>query len=234
MRVGASRRSRARVPGTDGQAAERRPRPNRRRGPYEQSPSNSTRHRPAAAARRRTRISWPISRQARIPTGRPKSSRRAYFEAIAHPQVVGLRIATRPDCLDDEVSGHPRRSFPRKPGLVVEIGLQTIHDRTLAWLRRGHDYAAFLDAYRRCRARRLNLGVHVILGLPGESRDDMLATARALACAASCTRSSRITSTPSATRLWPTRLPRAACDSWISTSTSIAWSTSWKNCRANS
>jgi radical SAM protein (TIGR01212 family) len=106
--------------------------------------------------------------------------RRAYFEAIAHPRVVGLRIATRPDCLGDEVLD-TLGDLSARTWLVVEIGLQTIHDRTLAWLRRGHDYAAFLDAYRRCRARRLNLGVHVILGLPGESRDDMLATARQLA-----------------------------------------------------
>ena len=112
--------------------------------------------------------------------GPPEELRRAYFEAIAHPQVVGLRIATRPDCLDDEVLD-TLGEVSARTWLVVEIGLQTIHDRTLAWLRRGHDYAAFLDAYRRCRARRLNLGVHVILGLPGESRDDMLATARALA-----------------------------------------------------
>ena len=65
--------------------------------------------------------------------------------------------------------------------MVVEYGLQTIHDRTLDLLNRGHHYDAFLDAYRRTRRRSLDIGVHVILGLPGESRDDMLATARELA-----------------------------------------------------
>jgi radical SAM protein (TIGR01212 family) len=112
--------------------------------------------------------------------GPPEELHRAYCEALAHPQVVGLVIGTRPDCLGDgilEVLGE----LAARTWLVVEVGLQTIHDRTLAWLRRGHDYGSFLDAYRRCRARGLNLGVHVILGLPGESRDDMLATARALA-----------------------------------------------------
>ena len=65
---------------------------------------------------------------------------------------------------------------------VVEYGLQTIHDRTLDRLNRGHHYDAFLDAYRRTRrARTSTSAVHVILGLPGESHDDMLATARELA-----------------------------------------------------
>jgi radical SAM superfamily enzyme YgiQ (UPF0313 family) len=64
--------------------------------------------------------------------------------------------------------------------LVVEYGLQTIHDRTLNLLNRGHGYDAFLDACRRSSVRGLNVGVHVILGLPGETRDDMLATAREL------------------------------------------------------
>jgi uncharacterized protein len=65
--------------------------------------------------------------------------------------------------------------------LLVEFGLQTVHDRTLDQLNRGHHFDAFLDAYGRSRQRGLNLGVHVILGLPGESRDDMLTTARTLA-----------------------------------------------------
>ena len=65
--------------------------------------------------------------------------------------------------------------------MSVEFGLQTIHDRSLDWLRRGHHYDAFLDAVARSRRRGLRVGVHVILGLPGESADDMLATARELA-----------------------------------------------------
>jgi radical SAM protein (TIGR01212 family) len=65
--------------------------------------------------------------------------------------------------------------------LVVEFGLQSIHERSLLWLGRGHDYAAFLDAAARTRDRGLTFGVHVILGLPGEDRQDILATARAVA-----------------------------------------------------
>jgi uncharacterized protein len=106
--------------------------------------------------------------------------RAAFDEATAHPQVVGLIVGTRPDCASEEVldllAGLAERTW-----LVIEYGLQSVHDRTLDWLGRGHHFAAFLDAYRRTRQRNLNIGVHVILGLPGESREDMLTTARTLA-----------------------------------------------------
>ena len=106
--------------------------------------------------------------------------RAAFDEAAAHPQVVGLIVGTRPDCAGEEVldllAGLAERTW-----LVIEYGLQSVHDRTLDWLGRGHHFDAFLDAYRRTRQRNLNIGVHVILGLPGESRDDMLTTARTLA-----------------------------------------------------
>ncbi len=94
--------------------------------------------------------------------------------------MVGLVIGTRPDCVSEEVLDL-LAELAGRTWLVVEYGLQTIHDRTLDLLNRGHHYDAFLDAYHRSRRRNLNVGVHVILGLPGESRDDMLATAQALA-----------------------------------------------------
>jgi radical SAM protein (TIGR01212 family) len=106
--------------------------------------------------------------------------RQAYQEAIAHPQVVGLIVGTRPDCVGEEVLDL-LAEFAARTWLVVEYGLQTVHDRTLDLLNRGHHYDAFLDAYQRSRRRNLNVGVHVILGLPGESRDDMRATAQTLA-----------------------------------------------------
>jgi uncharacterized protein len=106
--------------------------------------------------------------------------RSLYEEAIAHPAVIGLAIGTRPDCVPDTIldllAGLSRRTW-----LSVEYGLQTIHDRSLDWLNRGHGYDAFLDAVERSRQRGLEIGVHVILGLPGQSREDMLATARELA-----------------------------------------------------
>lgn len=106
--------------------------------------------------------------------------RLAYQEAISHPEVVGLAVGTRPDCAGEEALDLLAQ-IARRTWVVVEYGLQTIHDRSLDFLGRGHHYDAFLDAYRRTRARNLDIGVHVILGLPGESHNDMLATARELA-----------------------------------------------------
>ena len=106
--------------------------------------------------------------------------RLAYQQALSHPDVVGLAIGTRPDCVGEAVLDL-LAELAGRTWVVVEYGLQTIHDRTLDLLNRGHHYDAFLDAYRRTRRRNLDIGVHVILGLPGESRDDMRATARELA-----------------------------------------------------
>jgi uncharacterized protein len=106
--------------------------------------------------------------------------RQAYLEAIAHPRIVGLIVGTRPDCVSEEILDI-LSEISQTTWLTIEYGLQTVHDRTLDWLRRGHHADAFFDAYRRSRQRRLNVGVHVVLGLPGESRDDMLTTAQTLA-----------------------------------------------------
>lgn len=106
--------------------------------------------------------------------------RAAYREAASHAQVVGLIVGTRPDCAGDEILD-VLAELAKDTWVLIEFGLQTVHDRTLDRLNRGHHFDAFLDAHRRCRQRGLNVGAHVILGLPGESRDDMLATARTLA-----------------------------------------------------
>ena len=87
---------------------------------------------------------------------------RLYDEALEHPEVVGLMIGTRPDCVPDPV-------------------LDLVQDRSLDWMNRGHHFDAFVDAMARCKGRGLHLCAHVILGLPGESADDMLATADACA-----------------------------------------------------
>jgi radical SAM protein (TIGR01212 family) len=105
---------------------------------------------------------------------------RLYDEALDHPRVVGLAIGTRPDCLSEPVLELLAR-YARDRFVCLEIGLQTIHDRSLAWMNRGHDFACFLDAVKRAQGRNLDLCVHVILGLPHESREDMLATAGVLA-----------------------------------------------------
>ena len=106
--------------------------------------------------------------------------RRLYDEALDHQQIVGLAVGTRPDCMPDPVldllEGYARDRY-----VLLELGLQTIHDRSLDWMNRGHHFDAFSDAVQRCQGRGLDLCAHVILGLPGETHADMLATADALA-----------------------------------------------------
>jgi len=106
--------------------------------------------------------------------------RALYDQALAVEGVVGLAVGTRPDCLPPEVldllAGYHRRT-----DFWLEIGLQSIHESTLDFLRRGHDYATFLHAFRGARSRGLKVCVHVILGLPGETPEQMLATADEMA-----------------------------------------------------
>jgi hypothetical protein len=105
--------------------------------------------------------------------------RAAYDAAVAFEDVVGLSIGTRPDCVPDEVLDLVA-SYSDRLEVWLEYGLQSAHDRTLAAINRGHDFACFLDAVERTRVRTIRICVHVILGLPGESHADMMATACAL------------------------------------------------------
>ena len=106
--------------------------------------------------------------------------KRLYDEALEHPQIVGLAIGTRPDCVPDPVLDLVQ-TYARTRYVCLELGLQSMHDRSLDWMNRGHHFAAFVDAVQRSQGRGLDLCAHVILGIPGESREDMLATADALA-----------------------------------------------------
>lgn len=103
-----------------------------------------------------------------------------FSQAIAHPDVCALSIGTRPDCLPDETIRLLARLNREKP-VWVELGLQTIHEETARFIRRGYSLACFEDAVRRLKAAGLTVVVHVILGLPGENREDMLDTIRWLA-----------------------------------------------------
>ena len=102
--------------------------------------------------------------------------RHCYDQALAVTKVTGLAVGTRPDCVADPVLDL-LAEYHRRTYFWLELGLQSCHDRTLDYLGRGHDYACFLDAYHRAKERGLRICVHLILGLPGESRDDILATA---------------------------------------------------------
>lgn len=102
-----------------------------------------------------------------------------FNQALTTPEVVGLIVATRPDCLPPDVLEY-LAELSRKTYFWLELGLQSIHDRSLDRINRGHDYACFLRAVEACRIRGLRVCVHLILGLPGESRDKMLEMAAEL------------------------------------------------------
>lgn len=102
--------------------------------------------------------------------------RRIYTEAMAHPDIAALSIATRPDCLGPKVLDLLSELNAIKP-VWVELGLQTIHPATADYIRRGYPLTVFDQAVLELSARGIETIIHVILGLPGESADDMLATA---------------------------------------------------------
>jgi hypothetical protein len=106
--------------------------------------------------------------------------RRRYEEALGVPGVVGLAIGTRPDCVDGAVLDL-LQSYTDRYMVWIEYGLQSIHDHTLAAIRRGHDAAAFRRAVEATRGRGILTCAHIILGLPGESGAHMRRTARAVA-----------------------------------------------------
>lgn len=95
----------------------------------------------------------------------------------ADPSVVGLAVGTRPDCLGDDVLDLLGEFSAEGKEVWVEIGLQSMHDKTLSLLNRGHDRAAFEKAVVRTAERGLKICVHLILGLPGESHHEMVETA---------------------------------------------------------
>ncbi|MGO9533946.1 MAG: TIGR01212 family radical SAM protein [Syntrophobacteraceae bacterium] len=103
-----------------------------------------------------------------------------YGEALADPDIVGLSIGTRPDCVSDETLDYLAQ-LAQSHLICVEYGLQSAKDETLERIGRGHSVAAFIDAVERSRARKIAVCAHVILGLPGEKTEDMLDTARFLA-----------------------------------------------------
>lgn len=114
--------------------------------------------------------------QAFTNTYAPVSHLRAMFtEAIADPEVKILSIATRPDCLSPEVLALLAELNQQKP-VWIELGLQTIHETTARFIRRGYELSVFEEAVRQLRKINITVIVHVILFLPGESEADMLKT----------------------------------------------------------
>lgn len=102
-----------------------------------------------------------------------------YDEALRDPDMVGLAIGTRPDCVDEEkltlIQGYSTTKM-----VWIEYGLQSIHNRTLKTINRGHTFEDFVRAVRMTQGRNIMICAHVILGLPGESKEDVLDTAGAM------------------------------------------------------
>ncbi len=105
-----------------------------------------------------------------------------YEEALAEEGIVGLNIATRADCLEDDTLSY-LAALAERTSLTLELGLQSVHDRTAALINRGHSFADFCRGYEKLRraSRKIRIGVHLIFGLPGEHDAEMLESVRQVA-----------------------------------------------------
>ncbi|TAL22954.1 MAG: TIGR01212 family radical SAM protein [Nitrospirae bacterium] len=99
-----------------------------------------------------------------------------YREALEEPAIIGLAIGTRPDCIDKEKLAL-LESLTEKHFILVEYGLQSIYEKTLRFIERGHDYKTFLDAVLMTRDKGIYTGAHLIAGFPTETREEMLSMA---------------------------------------------------------
>ncbi|MBS1996180.1 MAG: TIGR01212 family radical SAM protein [Cyanobacteria bacterium SZAS LIN-2] len=106
--------------------------------------------------------------------------RELYDAGLDHPDVVGLCIGTRPDCLNDNILDL-LEEYHKKTFLFLEVGVQTIHNRTLDAINRGHSAEEFFDCVERVKARNMRIATHLIFGLPGESEADMMTTVKKIA-----------------------------------------------------
>lgn len=103
--------------------------------------------------------------------------REKYYEAVNHPDIVAVSIATRPDCLGDDVISLLDEINKIKP-LFVELGLQTIHEKSAEYIRRGYSLDVYDKAVENLKKIGINVVVHIILGLPNETKEDMLETVK--------------------------------------------------------
>lgn len=128
---------------------------------------------------------WPDTKyigyfQANTNTYADTNTLRKYYETILNlDNVIGLNIATRPDAISDEVMDY-LALLNEKTYLTIELGLQSIHDKTLKYINRGHDLKCFVDCFNKLKERNINVVVHIINGLPYETEDMMIETVKFL------------------------------------------------------
>jgi radical SAM protein (TIGR01212 family) len=139
-----------------------------------------------AEVRQRTLKKWPKAKyigyfQSFSGTyGSPQMLSALYEEALRQEGVVGLSVSTRPDCLPPEIL-NILDELNKKTYLWVELGAQSVHAHSLSWMNRGHDFRCFREAFESLRERNIRVCAHIIMGLPCESREEMMETAMAMA-----------------------------------------------------
>ena len=128
---------------------------------------------------------WPESKfigyfQANTNTYAKVETLKKYYESILSlDNVVGLNIATRSDAIDDDVLNY-LDILNKKCDLTIELGLQSMHDETLKYINRGHDLNNFIECFNKLKQRNIKVVVHIINGLPGETKEMMIKTAKFL------------------------------------------------------
>jgi radical SAM protein (TIGR01212 family) len=154
-------------------------------GDFAEAPSLSVTEQ-YARVREKLSSKWSTERtipyfQAHTNTYAPLSVLKEKFEnALTLPDCVGLSISTRPDCLNDDVVDY-LAELSGRTYLTVELGLQSANDKTLELINRGHNFQQFVDGYKKLANKNINTCIHIINGLPNESYDDMMYTAREVA-----------------------------------------------------
>ncbi len=106
--------------------------------------------------------------------------REVYGEALSHPDVVGIVVGTRPDCVDEEKLDYLASLKEQGHVVIVEYGIESCYDRTLLRIGRGHDFECARRAVEMTAGRGIDMGAHFILGLPGETREMMLDACKAI------------------------------------------------------
>jgi radical SAM protein (TIGR01212 family) len=111
--------------------------------------------------------------------GHVEKLKELYDKAVAEEDIVGLSVGTRPDCVPDDVLDL-FQNYAKSSHIWLELGLQSIHNRTLQFINRGHSAETFIDTVKRASGKNIHICTHMIVGLPGETQDDILETAMTL------------------------------------------------------